>query len=160
MGSGCIDPHILDLGTSWRWVVRFTPRPLYPQGNSSHAHWMEGWVGPRAGQDNKEMRKFLTLTRSEIQPLCRSACSLSLCYPGSRNIMVCHSILIRSLWTWNMWSICKYNFKYHTCTGQQLYYYVNTHIQIKLHENLPTGLKTMCWVRETAYRLHEIVCRS
>jgi hypothetical protein len=24
----------LDLGTSWRWVVNFTPRPLYPRGKS------------------------------------------------------------------------------------------------------------------------------
>jgi hypothetical protein len=31
---GCIDPHFLDLGTSWRWVVSFTPRPLYPRGKS------------------------------------------------------------------------------------------------------------------------------
>jgi hypothetical protein len=27
-GSGCIDPHFLDLGTNWRWVVSFTPLPL------------------------------------------------------------------------------------------------------------------------------------
>jgi hypothetical protein len=33
-GSGCIDPHFLDLDTSWRWVVRFTPRLLYPRGKS------------------------------------------------------------------------------------------------------------------------------
>jgi hypothetical protein len=33
-GSRCIDPYFLDLGTSWRWVVNFTPRPLYPQGKS------------------------------------------------------------------------------------------------------------------------------
>jgi hypothetical protein len=32
--SGCIDPHFLDLGTSWRWVVSFTPLPLYSQGKS------------------------------------------------------------------------------------------------------------------------------
>jgi hypothetical protein len=31
-GSGCIDPRFLHLGTVWKWVVRFTPRPLYPQG--------------------------------------------------------------------------------------------------------------------------------
>jgi hypothetical protein len=31
-GSGCIDPHFLDLGTSWRWVVSFTPRPLSHPG--------------------------------------------------------------------------------------------------------------------------------
>jgi hypothetical protein len=34
-GNGDIDPHILDLGTGWRRVVRLTPRPLYPQGKSS-----------------------------------------------------------------------------------------------------------------------------
>jgi hypothetical protein len=32
MGSGCADPRFLDLGTSLRWVVSFTPRPLYPRG--------------------------------------------------------------------------------------------------------------------------------
>jgi hypothetical protein len=30
-GSGRIAPRI-DLGTRWRWVVSFTPRPLYSQG--------------------------------------------------------------------------------------------------------------------------------
>jgi hypothetical protein len=34
MGSECIDQYFLDLGTSWRWVVNFTPRPLYPRGRS------------------------------------------------------------------------------------------------------------------------------
>jgi hypothetical protein len=34
MGSWRIDPYFLDLGTSWRWVVSFVPRPLYPQGKS------------------------------------------------------------------------------------------------------------------------------
>jgi hypothetical protein len=29
-GSGCIDPRLLDLDTSWRWVISFTLRPLYP----------------------------------------------------------------------------------------------------------------------------------
>jgi hypothetical protein len=32
--SGGRDPYILDLGTIWRWVVSFTPRSLYPRGNS------------------------------------------------------------------------------------------------------------------------------
>jgi hypothetical protein len=31
-GSGGIAPRILNLGTRWRWVVSFTPKPLYPQG--------------------------------------------------------------------------------------------------------------------------------
>jgi hypothetical protein len=33
-GSGHIAPRILDSGPRWRWVVSFTPRPLYPQGKS------------------------------------------------------------------------------------------------------------------------------
>jgi hypothetical protein len=33
-GSGGIAPLIIDLGTRWRWVVSFTPRPLYPQGEN------------------------------------------------------------------------------------------------------------------------------
>jgi hypothetical protein len=33
-GNGGIAPRILDLGTRWRWVVSFAPRPLYPQGMS------------------------------------------------------------------------------------------------------------------------------
>jgi hypothetical protein len=33
-GSGDIAPRILDLGTRRRWVVSFTPRPLYPQRKS------------------------------------------------------------------------------------------------------------------------------
>jgi hypothetical protein len=32
--SGCIDPRCLDIGTSWRWVVSFTARPLCPRGKS------------------------------------------------------------------------------------------------------------------------------
>jgi hypothetical protein len=33
--SGRIDLCLLNLGTSCRWVVSFTPRPLYPWGNRS-----------------------------------------------------------------------------------------------------------------------------
>jgi hypothetical protein len=47
-GSGGIVPRILDLGSRWRWVISFTPRPLYPQGKSPGTHWIGGWVAPRA----------------------------------------------------------------------------------------------------------------
>jgi len=30
MGSGGIAPCILNFGTIWRWVVSFTPWPIYP----------------------------------------------------------------------------------------------------------------------------------
>jgi hypothetical protein len=33
-GSGGIARRILNFGTRWRWVVSFTPRPLYPQRKS------------------------------------------------------------------------------------------------------------------------------
>jgi hypothetical protein len=33
-GSGGTVPRILDVGTRWRWVVCFTPRPFYPQRKS------------------------------------------------------------------------------------------------------------------------------
>jgi hypothetical protein len=29
-GSGSMDQGLIHLGTSWRWVVSFTPLPLYP----------------------------------------------------------------------------------------------------------------------------------
>jgi hypothetical protein len=43
-GSGYIDPYFIDLGTSWRWAVSFTLRPLYPREKSPW-HPLEGW-GP------------------------------------------------------------------------------------------------------------------
>jgi hypothetical protein len=60
MGSGCIDPHFLDFGTSWsEWSTsRFTPGERAPS-----THWIGGWVDLRAGLDCLEKRKFLTLTK-------------------------------------------------------------------------------------------------
>jgi hypothetical protein len=44
-GSGCINPHLLDLGTSWRWVVSFTPRPLYPREKAPvPIGWEAAWA--------------------------------------------------------------------------------------------------------------------
>jgi hypothetical protein len=48
-------------------VVSFTPRPLYPCGErASGTHWIGGCVDPRAGLDNVEKRKFLTLPISDL----------------------------------------------------------------------------------------------
>jgi hypothetical protein len=77
-GSGCIDPHFLDLGTSWRWVVSFTPLSLYPREGAPCTYWIGGWMGPRAGLDDLEKRKFLTLPGLELRPLDRPARSQSL----------------------------------------------------------------------------------
>jgi hypothetical protein len=67
-GSGGIDPHFLDLGTSWRLVVSFTPRPLYPGERASGTHWIGGWVDRKAGLDDTEKGKFLTLPGLELRP--------------------------------------------------------------------------------------------
>jgi hypothetical protein len=48
-GNGGIAPRILNLGTRWKWVVSFMPRPHYPRRKSPVIHWIGGWVGPRAG---------------------------------------------------------------------------------------------------------------
>jgi hypothetical protein len=49
---GGVDPRFLDLGISWRWVVSFTLRPLYPWERATGTHWIGGWMGPRAGLDD------------------------------------------------------------------------------------------------------------
>jgi hypothetical protein len=54
--SGGIAPHILYLRTRWRWVVSFTPRPLYPQGKSSWYPLNRRLRGPqsRSGRGSEE----------------------------------------------------------------------------------------------------------
>jgi hypothetical protein len=39
MGEWIIDPHFLDLGTSCRWVVSFTPLPHYPRERAPGTQW-------------------------------------------------------------------------------------------------------------------------
>jgi hypothetical protein len=62
----CIDPHFLDLGTSWRWVVSFTPLPLYPRERAPGTHYIGGWVDPRAGLDDMEKWNFFILPGLEL----------------------------------------------------------------------------------------------
>jgi hypothetical protein len=52
-GSGCIDPHLLDLGTSWRRVVSLTPRPLYPQGKSTRCPLDRRLGGPQSRSERR-----------------------------------------------------------------------------------------------------------
>jgi hypothetical protein len=47
---------------------RFTPGERAPG-----THWIGGWVKPRAGLDDVEKRKFLTLPGLELRPLGRPA---------------------------------------------------------------------------------------
>jgi hypothetical protein len=63
---GCIDPHILDLGTSLEWSAsppgHFTPKEISPG-----THWIGGWLDPRTGLDNVEKRKILTLPGPKLR---------------------------------------------------------------------------------------------
>jgi hypothetical protein len=61
-----VDPHFLGLSTSWRWVVSFTPLPLYPRERAPGTHFIGGWVHPRASLDDMEKWKFFTLPGLEL----------------------------------------------------------------------------------------------
>jgi hypothetical protein len=56
MGSGCMYPRFLDLGTSWRCVVSFTPRPFLTTGNSPWYPLDKRLIGPqgRSGRYGEE----------------------------------------------------------------------------------------------------------
>jgi hypothetical protein len=72
-GSGCIDPRIFDLGTSWRWVISFTTLPLYHRERVPGTNWIGGWVGPISGLDDVEKRKLLSLPGLELRSLLLSS---------------------------------------------------------------------------------------
>jgi hypothetical protein len=61
-GSGCIDPHFLDLGTSWRWAVSFTPLLLYPRGKSPRYPLDRRLGGPQIWSGQHEGEKILDPT--------------------------------------------------------------------------------------------------
>jgi hypothetical protein len=61
-GSGCIDPHSLDLGTSCRWVGGFTPLPLYPRGKSPRYPLDRRLSGPQSLSGQRGEEKVLDPT--------------------------------------------------------------------------------------------------
>jgi hypothetical protein len=75
MGSGCIDPCNVDRGTSWRCVVIFTHRPLYPRGKMPRyplSRRLRAWQS-RSGRRGEEKILDRTETRnsdpSAVQPV-------------------------------------------------------------------------------------------
>jgi hypothetical protein len=72
-GSGGIAPRILDLGTRWRWVVRFTPRPLYPQRKRPGYPLDRRLGGPQSrsgcGGEEKNSQPLSGFEPSIIQPI-------------------------------------------------------------------------------------------
>jgi hypothetical protein len=78
MGEWRYSSSILELGTIWRWVVRFTRPSLYPGESALSSHWMGGWMGPRTDLHDVEMKKIFPLPRLKLRPLCRSSRNQSL----------------------------------------------------------------------------------
>jgi hypothetical protein len=76
---------------------RFTPRERVPGTN-----WIEGWVKPRAGLDDLERVKFLTLSGLELRPLHHAARSQSLyrlrCKEEDENCPVLFRRIARMWW--------------------------------------------------------------
>jgi hypothetical protein len=77
-GSGFIEPHFLDLGTRWRWVVSFMPRPLYHRGNSPRYPLDRSWVNLKSSLGDMEKWKFFRTPGLELRPISRAARSQSL----------------------------------------------------------------------------------
>jgi hypothetical protein len=85
-GSGCIDPGILDFGTSRRWVVSFTPRTLYSEGKDTRYQLDRRLVEPRNRSWRHEEEKILAPTGTRTPFLSHPAYNQSLyqlLYPGS-----------------------------------------------------------------------------
>jgi hypothetical protein len=59
---------ILDLGTRWKWVVSFMPRPLYLQGNSSPCPLDRRLRGPKNRSGRCGVGKKICCSCRELNP--------------------------------------------------------------------------------------------
>jgi hypothetical protein len=101
--SGCIDPCILDIGTDYRWVASFKPRPLYSREKEPPGNLLiGGWVGPRTGLDDVKRRKILPLTGQET-PTPRPSSPYSVAIPTALvwvpSALPFSAIIILILWS-------------------------------------------------------------
>jgi hypothetical protein len=92
---------ILDLGTRWRWVVNFTPRPLQRQGKSPRDPLFRRLCGPqsRSGRCGVE-NNLLPLPGIEPRPTTARIPSLyRLSYPGSLSLQcrIINLLMVRKL---------------------------------------------------------------
>jgi hypothetical protein len=86
-GSGCIDPHFLDLGISLGEWSASSPFRFYHRERARGTHFIGGWVDPRAGLDDmdKSTLFYPTGTRTPVPPgpPARSQSLYRLIYLGS-----------------------------------------------------------------------------
>jgi hypothetical protein len=71
------------------WVVKATPRPLYPRGNRPGTNFIGGWVGPRTGLDDAENLTPLGFDPRSVQPVQSRYTHYAI--PAHRHIKVKHS---------------------------------------------------------------------
>jgi hypothetical protein len=98
----------------WRWLVSFTPLPLYPRGKSPRYPLDRRLWGPRAGMNDAENIKFLTLPGLELRPLGRPARCQSLYrlrYQDRNYILTATIFDLRAMnstlfWYVNLYSAC------------------------------------------------------
>jgi hypothetical protein len=86
MRDGYVDPHVLDLGTSWSLVVSFMPHLLYFQGRSPWYSLDSRLGGPQDWYTWHGEVKFLAPTGTQTLTPWSSACSqllYHLHYPAS-----------------------------------------------------------------------------
>jgi hypothetical protein len=70
--------RIICLGTSWEWVVSFTPRPLYSLEKSLRYFLDRTLCGSQSRSGRRGGEKILTLQGLKLRSLCRPARSQSL----------------------------------------------------------------------------------
>jgi hypothetical protein len=63
-GNGDIDPLIVNLGTRWKEMIRYTPRLLYPCVRTLGTNWMGRLVDLRALLDTAEGKTVAAPDRS------------------------------------------------------------------------------------------------
>jgi hypothetical protein len=80
-GSGGISPRILDLGTRWRWVVRFMPWPLYPQGKNPwypmnmRLGGLQSWSGHGGEKNSQSLLGLKPPITQPVAPHCNTELS-------------------------------------------------------------------------------------
>jgi hypothetical protein len=100
LGSGDIAPCTLDLGTRWRWVVNFTPRPLYPREKAPCTHWIGSFVVPQSrsghGAEEKNSQPLPTLEPPIIQPVAQRYTTELPRLLGQNNVYIINNFLSRA----------------------------------------------------------------
>jgi hypothetical protein len=92
-GSGCIDPRFLHPGASWRWVVSFTPRPIYLRRKSPlyPLYRRLGGSRNRSGRRGEENIQVFTCFQMNVvcvlYPWLTSYFSVIIAYYGKRHFV-------------------------------------------------------------------------